>query len=125
MRYGRELFLLQQVTSFLLLPLLVLTASWAVETVLIRSHRESMAFTVLRGGWWSLLGTGGEPDTAFQVIPGLFCSECQIPQCSDSPVVGKGTRALVDDRYHVPWVAHQLSLFPAITACSFIGSFSP
>lgn len=107
-RCGRELFLLEQVTSFLLLLLLVLTASWAVEI-----------------GWWSLLGTGGEPDTAFQVIPGLFCSECQIPRCTGSPVVWKGTRAWVDDRYHVPWVACQRSLIPAIPAHSFIGSFSP
>lgn len=48
----------------------------------------------------SLLGIGGELDTAFQVIPGLFWH--QIPQCTNPPVVRKQIRALVDDRYHAP-----------------------
>lgn len=111
----------------LLFPGLVLTAVWAAEIVLISSHSYI--------GWlWFALGCGaavgrygeqrGAWDNAFQVMLGPILQGVTLdpsmfrPSCGrkrDQSIGGKKPRAVT---------ACQLSLSPAITASSFVGSSS-
>ena len=125
-RINRERFLLQQMITFLLLPLLVLTAIWAVQIVLIRLHDEIgwVGFHCVVGrvlgfvrNRWGELRHG-----SCRWFLGLLCNEeHQLPWVC-WPSDGWKSDQSVSRWCDVPWKVCQLFLAPAMTASSFTGS---